>query len=75
VTEGKLADLLIVDGDPRQEPGLLAEPDRIWLALQLGIPVAGRALENHADLPDPHPGPETLPDGSPAGTADDVRSE
>jgi imidazolonepropionase-like amidohydrolase len=48
VAEGKLADLVIVDGDPLQEPGLLAEPDRIWLVLQLGVPVAGQALENPA---------------------------
>jgi imidazolonepropionase-like amidohydrolase len=48
VEEGKLADLLIVDGDPLQEPHLLAEPSRIWLVLQLGVPVAGQALENHA---------------------------
>ena len=47
VEEGKLADLLIVDGDPLQEPHLLAEPSRIWLVLQLGVPVAGQALENH----------------------------
>jgi imidazolonepropionase-like amidohydrolase len=48
VEEGKLADLLIVDGDPVQEPHLLAEPSRIWLVLQLGAPVAGQALENPA---------------------------
>jgi imidazolonepropionase-like amidohydrolase len=45
VEEGKLADLLIVDGDPVAEPGLLADPTRIWLVLRLGVPVAGRALE------------------------------
>jgi imidazolonepropionase-like amidohydrolase len=48
VEEGKLADLLIVDGDPVQEPHLLADPGRIWLVLQLGVPVAGHALENPA---------------------------
>jgi imidazolonepropionase-like amidohydrolase len=48
VEAGKLADLLIVDGDPLQEPHLLAEPSRIWLVLQLGVPVAGQALENPA---------------------------
>ena len=46
VQEGKLADLLIVDGDPLSEPELLADDSRIWLVLQLGVPVAGRALEN-----------------------------
>jgi imidazolonepropionase-like amidohydrolase len=45
VAEGKLADLLIVDGDPLAEPDLLTDPSRIWLVLQLGVPVAGRALE------------------------------
>ena len=45
VEEGKLADLLIVDGDPVAEPGLLADPARIWLVLRLGVPAAGRALE------------------------------
>jgi imidazolonepropionase-like amidohydrolase len=46
VEEGKLADLLIVDGDPLAEPQLLADSRRIWLVLQLGDPVAGQALEN-----------------------------
>ena len=46
VTEGKLADLAIVDGDPLAEPGLLSDPGRIWLVLQQGVPVAGQALVN-----------------------------
>jgi imidazolonepropionase-like amidohydrolase len=45
IEEGKLADLLIVDGDPLGQPELLGDKDRIWLVLQLGVPVAGRALE------------------------------
>jgi len=45
VEEGKLADLVIVDGDPLAEPGLLSDLGRIWLVLQLGVPVAGQALE------------------------------
>jgi len=44
VAEGKLADLIIVDGDPLTEPRLLSDADRIWLVLQLGVPVAGQAL-------------------------------
>jgi imidazolonepropionase-like amidohydrolase len=48
VEEGKLADLLIVDGDPLTEPGLLGDGNRIWLVLQLGVPVAGQALERGA---------------------------
>jgi len=47
VTAGMLADLTIVDGDPLAEPALLTDPARIWLVLQLGVPVAGRALEGH----------------------------
>jgi hypothetical protein len=45
VAEGKPADLLIADGDPLQEPQLLTDSGRIWLVLQLGVPVAGQALE------------------------------
>jgi imidazolonepropionase-like amidohydrolase len=45
VETGKLADLVIVDGDPIREPRLLTDPGRIWLVLQLGVPAAGQALE------------------------------
>jgi len=48
ITEGKLADLTVVDGDPLAEPHLLGDPDRIWLVLQLGVPVAGQLLANPA---------------------------
>ena len=48
VEEGKLADLLIVDGDALSEPEILSDPSRIWLVLQLGTPVAGQALEQSA---------------------------
>jgi imidazolonepropionase-like amidohydrolase len=48
VAEGKLADLTIVDGDPLAEPHLLADPGRIWLVLQLGVPVAGQLLASPA---------------------------
>ena len=48
VTEGKLADLTIVEGDPLAEPHLLSDPGRIWLVLQLGAPVAGQLLANPA---------------------------
>jgi imidazolonepropionase-like amidohydrolase len=45
-----IADLVIVDGDPLAEPTLLSDPARIWLVLQLGVPVAGQALENDLGL-------------------------
>ena len=48
VTEGKLADLVIVDGNPLTEPRLLSDPGRIWLVLQQGVPVSGQALTNMA---------------------------
>jgi imidazolonepropionase-like amidohydrolase len=48
VTEGKLADLIVVDGDPLTEPRLLRDPRRVWLVLQLGVPVAGQALSSQA---------------------------
>lgn len=41
VEAGKLADLLVVDGDVLDEPELLLNPARIWLVMQLGQPVAG----------------------------------
>jgi len=46
VTEGKLADLIIVDGDSLAGPGLRCDPGPIWLVLQQGVPVAGQALVN-----------------------------
>ena len=45
IEQGRLADLLIVDGDAVAEPELLADPNRIWMVLQLGAIVAGRALQ------------------------------
>jgi imidazolonepropionase-like amidohydrolase len=45
IEPGKLADLLVVDGDPLTDPAVLCDRDRIWLVLQLGEPVAGAALE------------------------------
>ena len=45
VEPGRIADLLVVDGDPLADPGLLRRRERIWLVIQLGEPVAGAALE------------------------------
>jgi imidazolonepropionase-like amidohydrolase len=56
IERGKLADLLVVDGDPLERPAVLRDPARIWLVLQLGEPVAGAALERdpvEAPLPQP----------------------
>jgi imidazolonepropionase-like amidohydrolase len=46
VASGKIADLIVVDGDPLADPWLLSDPARIWLVLQAGVPVAGQALLN-----------------------------
>ena len=46
VQPGKLADLLVVDGDPLTDPALLSARQGIWLVLQVGTPVAGAALEH-----------------------------
>ena len=53
VAPDRLADLLVVDGDPLADPAVLLDPARIWLVLQLGEPVAGAALERAPDLGDP----------------------
>jgi imidazolonepropionase-like amidohydrolase len=45
VEPGKIADLMVVDGDPLADPAVLRRRERIWLVLQLGEPVAGAALE------------------------------
>jgi imidazolonepropionase-like amidohydrolase len=46
IEPGKLADLIVVDGDPVDDPALLRARDSVWLVLQLGEPVAGAALES-----------------------------
>jgi imidazolonepropionase-like amidohydrolase len=38
VAEGKLADLVVIDGDPLADPALLTDQARVWLVLQLGTP-------------------------------------
>jgi imidazolonepropionase-like amidohydrolase len=45
VQPGKLADLVAIDGDPIAHPELLGDRGKIWLVVQGGMPVAGRALE------------------------------
>lgn len=41
VEVGKVADLLVVDGDPTADPSVLLEPACRWLVIQAGRPVAG----------------------------------
>ena len=45
VQAGKLADLLVIDGDALAAPELLLDPARIWLVVQLGHLVAGTKNE------------------------------
>jgi imidazolonepropionase-like amidohydrolase len=52
VQAGKLADLVVIDGDALAQPELLLDPGRIWLVLQLGNPVAGTAQSTYRE-PDP----------------------
>ncbi len=44
VEVGKLADLLVVDGDPIEDVGVLVQEENIHLVIQSGEPVAGRAM-------------------------------
>jgi len=41
VEPGRIADLLVVDGDPLEDPAILLEPDRIRLVIQAGRVVGG----------------------------------
>jgi imidazolonepropionase-like amidohydrolase len=43
IEPGKVADVIVVDGDPLAEPGLLTDPERMWLVARSGIRVAGRS--------------------------------
>ena len=54
VSPGAIADLVVIDGDPVEDIHLLARPDRIWLVIQGGHPVAGVTR-------DPSPLPSALP--------------
>jgi len=45
VEPGKLADLMVVDGDPLADIGVLVDEDRIHLVIQGGQPIAGSAME------------------------------
>lgn len=41
----KLADLVVVEGNPLEDVGVLIDPDRIHLVFQIGEPVAGTAMD------------------------------
>ena len=43
VRPGAVADLLVIDGDPLREVGVLLQPDRIWMVIQGGETVVSRA--------------------------------
>ena len=45
VAPGKAADLVVVDGDPLADIRVLTDRAAIWLVVQAGRPVAGRAVE------------------------------
>ena len=51
IEAGKLADLLVVDGDPLARPDVLLERESIWLVTRLGAPVAGTSLERDPAQP------------------------
>jgi imidazolonepropionase-like amidohydrolase len=42
ITAGAVADLLVVDGDPLADVGLLRDPERLWMVVQGGKVVASR---------------------------------
>jgi imidazolonepropionase-like amidohydrolase len=44
IEAGRVADIVAVDGDPLEDPGLLCDPSRIWLVARAGVPMAGGAL-------------------------------
>jgi imidazolonepropionase-like amidohydrolase len=45
VTSGAIADLLVIDGDPVADVGVLREPERISMVIQGGNVVAGRGRQ------------------------------
>lgn len=45
IEPGKIADLVVVDGDPIAEPAVLLDEARIWLVVRNGILAGGASLE------------------------------
>jgi imidazolonepropionase-like amidohydrolase len=61
VAAGRIADLVIFDGDPVAAPELLSQRDAVWLVLQGGTPVAGAVLEPGAPVSVPTPSANGAP--------------
>lgn len=49
IAPGKVADAIVVDGDPLADPSILADPTRIVMVVQGGRPVAGRLASSCDD--------------------------
>jgi imidazolonepropionase-like amidohydrolase len=60
LTPGAHADLLVVDGDPLQDVGILCEPERLRLVMLEGRAVAGSGIDRPQVQPLPAPFPVTL---------------
>jgi hypothetical protein len=57
-----VADLVVVDGDPLDDPELLLDEARIWLVFQAGGVVAGAGLDSDlASLRSAVPGTDPVP--------------
>jgi len=56
VTDGAVADLLVVDGDPLTDIRVLNDPARIWLVVQQGKLVAGSRGRTASSTPGPAAG-------------------
>ncbi len=47
VSAGAVADLLVLDGDPLSDIGVLRDPARIWMVVQAGHVIAGHIIAGH----------------------------
>jgi imidazolonepropionase-like amidohydrolase len=62
IVPGRVADLVVVDGDPLDDPELLLDEARIWLVFQAGGAVAGAGLDSDlASLRSAVPGTDPVP--------------
>ncbi|MGO9907526.1 MAG: amidohydrolase family protein [Solirubrobacteraceae bacterium] len=55
VTPGAFADLLVIDGDPLADVGVLRGPERIWMVIQGGKVVASHGRQAVAVTPEASP--------------------